>query len=174
MSQTQQTVPAARTRTYSWEDPSPTADALGRLSGADLLAAMAAGELPPPPVMSTLGVEAVSFEVGRAVFALVPDEMHYNPLGSVHGGVIAMLLDSAAGCAVHSVLPAGTGYTSVDLATKYLRPVTTRTGRILAEGTVISRGSRTALAEARLTDERGKLLAHATSTCLLFSVGADR
>jgi uncharacterized protein (TIGR00369 family) len=122
--------------------------------------------------MSTLGVEAVSFEVGRAVFALVPEEMHYNPLGSVHGGVIAMLLDSAAGCAVHSVLPAGTGYTSVDLVTKYLRPVTTRTGRVIAEGTVISRGSRTALAEARLTDGRGKLLAHATSTCLLFRIEA--
>ena len=171
MSQSQETVPA-RTRTYSWQDPAPTVAALGRLAGADVLAAIAAGELPPPPVMSTLGVQAVSFEVGRAVFALVPDEMHYNPLGSVHGGVIAMLLDSAAGCAVHSVLPAGTGYTSVDLVTKYLRPVTTRTGRVIAEGTVISRGSRTALAEARLTDERGKLLAHATSTCLLFSIEA--
>jgi uncharacterized protein (TIGR00369 family) len=173
MSQTQETAPTARTRTHTWADPSPTVAALGRRSGADVLAAIAAGELPPPPVMSTLGIEAVSFEVGRAVFAMQPHEFHYNPLGSVHGGVLALLLDSAAGCAVHSVLPAGTGYTSVDLSTKYLRPVTTRTGRITAEGTVLSRGARTALAEARLTDERGKLLAHATSTCLLFTIGAD-
>jgi uncharacterized protein (TIGR00369 family) len=122
--------------------------------------------------MLTLGIEPVAFELGRAVFALVPAEYHYNPLGSVHGGVIATLLDSATGCAVHSVLPAGTGYTSVDLATKYLRPVTIDTGRVTAEGTVISRGSRTALAEARLTDADGRLLAHATSTCLLFRIGA--
>ncbi len=173
MSQTQEAAPD-RSRTYTWEDPGPTAAAVGVRSGAELLAAMASGELPPPPVMRTLGIEALVFEVGRAVFALDPSEMHYNPLGSVHGGVIATLLDSAAGCAVHSVLPAGVGYTSVDLSTKYLRPVTSSTGRVLAEGTVIARGSRTALAEARLTDERGKLLAHATSTCLLFPIdGSD-
>ena len=161
-----------RTRTHSWDDPTATAAALPGLSGIDLLSALLAGELPPPPVMLTLGIEPVAFEVGRAVFALVPAEYHYNPLGSVHGGVIATLLDSAIGCAVHSVLPAGTGYTSVDLATKYLRAVTLDTGRITAEGTVISRGSRTALAEARLTDADGRLLAHATSTCLLFPIGA--
>ncbi len=170
MSQTQEAAPRTRSRTHSWDDPAPTVAALGRLSGAELLAEMAAGALPPPPVMSTVGIEAWAFEVGRVEFSLVPDEMHYNPLGSVHGGVIALLLDSAAGCAVHSVLPAGIGYTSIDLVTKYLRPVTAGTGRIVAEGTVISRGSRTALAEARLTDARGKLLAHATSTCLLFPI----
>ena len=162
-----------RSRTHTWDDPSETAAALPGRSGVELLGAMLAGELPRPPVMLTLGIEPVSFEVGRAVFALVPAEYHYNPLGSVHGGVIATLLDSATGCAVHSVLPAGTGYTSVDLATKYLRPVTLDTGRITAEGTVISRGSRTALAEARLTDADGRLLAHATSTCLLFPIGAQ-
>ena len=159
-----------RTRTYTWQDPGPTVAALAVLSGADLLEAMSAGELPPPPIMRTLGIELVHVEVGRAAFALHPAELHYNPLGSVHGGVIATLLDSAAGCAVHSVLEVGTGYTSVDLTTKYLRPVTAGTGRVVAEGTVIARGARTALAEARLTDERGRLLAHATSTCLLFSV----
>jgi uncharacterized protein (TIGR00369 family) len=160
-----------RTRTHSWADQAPTLAALPRMSGVELLASMLAGELPPPPIMQTLGVEAWSFDLGRAVFTLVPAEYHYNPLGSVHGGVIAALLDSAAGCAVHSLLPAGTGYTSVDLVTRYLRPVTVRTGRVSAEGTVISRGSRTALAQAQLTDERGRLLAHATSTCLLFPIG---
>ena len=165
---------ASRRRTYVWDDPAATVAALPVRSGIELLAAMLAGELPPPPVMPTLGIEPVAFEVGRAVFALVPAEYHYNPLGSVHGGVIATLLDSATGCAVHSVLPAGTGYTSVDLVTKYLRPVTTTSGRVTAEGTVISRGSRTALAEARLTDADGRLLAHATSTCLLFSIGSPQ
>lgn len=86
----------------------------------------------------------------------------------MHGGVIATMLDSAAGCAVHSVLAAGEGYTSLDLTVKYLRPVTTASGQVTATGTVISRGSRTALAEARLTDERGRQLAHATSSCLIF------
>ncbi len=161
-----------RTRTYSWTDPSATADALGRRPGIDVLNSIATGELPPPPLMATLDMGAEGFEVGRAVFYLEPGEMHYNPLGSVHGGVIAALLDSAAGCAVHSVLPAGEGYTTVDLSIKYLRPITATSGRITAEGKVLSRGSRTALAEARLTDSEGRLLAHATSTCLLFRVGA--
>ncbi len=166
---------ATRTRTYRWTDPAATVAALGDRPGIEVLQAIAAGELPPPPVMATLDMGFASFEVGRAVFYLDPSEMHYNPLGSVHGGVIATLLDSAAGCAVHSTLPVGVGYTSLDLATKYLRPITAASGRITAEGTVISRGSRTALAEARLTDERGRLLAHATSTCMLFAFdGTDR
>ncbi len=172
MPETQPTSTGAstRTRTYSWSDPAPTLAALGTRSGAEVLQAMIRGELPPPPVMATLGIEAVLFEEGRAVFRLDPDEMHYNPLGSVHGGVIATLLDSAAGCAVQSVLPEGQGYTSVDLSTKFLRPVTARTGPVTVEGTVVARGARTALAEARLSDAQGRLLAHATSTCLLFAL----
>ena len=159
-----------RTRTYSWADPAATAEALPGRSGIELLAGIGRGELPGPPIMATLGIEPVEFSEGLIRFALEPEEMHYNPLGTVHGGVIATLLDSAAGCAVHSVLPEGTGYTSVDLSVKYLRPVTIDTGRVVATGTVVSRGSRTALAEARLTDCRDRLLAHATSTCLLFSL----
>ncbi len=161
---------AVRPRTYSWTDPSATLDALAGLSGIELLSAIGRGELPPPPVMRTLGIEPVEVGEGRMTFSLAPHEMHYNPLGTVHGGVIATLLDSAAGCAVHSVLPAGLGYTSIDLTTKYLRPVTVDTGRVIVTGTVLSRGSRTALAEARLTDARDRLLAHATSTCMIFSL----
>jgi uncharacterized protein (TIGR00369 family) len=157
-----------RTRTYSWTDPAETFEALAGRSGLDLLSAMGRGELPPPPVMATLGIEAVGFSEGRASFALEPREFHYNPLGTVHGGVLATLLDSAAGCAVHSVLAEGTGYTTLDLNARYLRPVTARTGRLVVTGTVLSRGSRTALAEARLTDSRDRLIAHATSTCLIF------
>ena len=159
-----------RRREYAWSDPAPTVAALAGRAGIEVLQAMMAGELPGPPIMATLDINAEVFEVGRAVFSLLPAEMHYNPLGSVHGGVIATLLDSAAGCAVHSVLPLGAGYTSVDLTTRFLRPVTARSGRITAEGLVLSRGSRTALAQAQLTDERGRLLAHATSTCLIFEL----
>jgi uncharacterized protein (TIGR00369 family) len=161
---------AARERTYTWQDPGPIFATLGTRPGVDLLRAMMAGELPPPPIMSTLDVTGFSADVGTASFTLTPGEFHYNPLGSVHGGVIATLLDSAAGCAVHSVLAAGEGYTSVDLTTKYLRPITTATGEVTATGSVLSRGSRTALAQARLTDARGRLLAHATSTCLIFPI----
>jgi uncharacterized protein (TIGR00369 family) len=158
----------ARMRTHSWQDPGPAAAMLGRRTGIEVLQAVVTGELPPPPIMSTLDVSGFAFEVGTATFRLVPQEFHYNPLGTVHGGVIATMLDSAAGCAVHSVLSAGEGYTSLDLTTKYLRPITTATGEVTATGTVLSRGSRTALAQARLTDARGRLLAHATSSCLIF------
>ena len=160
---------AARSRTYSWIDPSATVAALAGLSGIDLLSAIGRGELPPPPAMRTLGIQALDVGEGRVRFGMMPQEMHYNPLGTVHGGVLAALLDSATGCAVHSVLPAGFGYTSMDLTTKYLRPVTAGTGKVIATGTLLSRGSRTALAEAKLTDARDRLLAHATSSCLIFS-----
>jgi uncharacterized protein (TIGR00369 family) len=170
MTQTQ-AVDAVRHREHSWTDPSATVAALADRAGIDVLSGMIAGELPPPPVASLVDFTVDEVEVGRAVFSMVPSEMHYNPLGTVHGGVIATLLDSAAGCAVQSTLARGTGYTTVDLHTTYLRPVSAASGRVTAEGSVISRGSRTALAEARLTDSRGRLLAHATSTCMLFEVG---
>jgi uncharacterized protein (TIGR00369 family) len=143
------------------------------VSGAELLESMVRGELPPPPIMHTLGMD--SFEVvdeGRCAFTMRAQEFHYNPIGSVHGGVIATLLDSAAGCAVHSTLPVGWGYTSLDLTTKYLRPATVDSGLMRCEGMVINRGRTTALAEARLFDERSRLLAYASSSCLLFPLPA--
>jgi uncharacterized protein (TIGR00369 family) len=164
MTQTQVT----RSRTFSWHDPAESAALLGSRSGLELLQAMIAGEIPPPPVMEMVGMDGFTAEHGRATIRLTPREFHYNPLGTVHGGVLATLLDTATGCAVHSTLPAGVGYTSVDLTTKFLRQVTTDTGPLRCEGVVLSVGRRTALAEARLTDGQGKLLAHATSTCMLF------
>ena len=107
-------------------------------------------------------------EPGRAVFSLTPGEEHYNPIGSVHGGIFATLLDSAAGCAVQSTLPQGVAYTSLDLTVKFLRRITVDTGTVRAIGTVVSRGRQTALAEVRLVDEKDRLLAHATSSCMLF------
>jgi len=161
---------AIRTRTYSWTDPAATLAELAGRPGIELLKAIASGELPLPPIMQTLAIEPVDVGPGWIRFALEPHEMHYNPLGTVHGGVIATVLDSAAACAVHSVLTAGQGYTSLDLTSKYLRPVTAETGRVIVTGTVLSRGARTALAEARLTDGRDRLLAYATSTCMLFEM----
>lgn len=176
MTETQERYLAAertRTRTFSWTDPALAAAQMGRQSGLELLRAMIAGELPPPPVMLMVGAEGLEAAEGRVVFAMPVREFHYNPLGTVHGGVLAMLLDTAAGCAVHSVLPAGKGYTTLDLSSKFLRPVTLGSGTLRCEGTVLSQGRMTALAEARLTDSAGRLLAHATSTCLLFDA-ADR
>ncbi|GAA1395608.1 PaaI family thioesterase [Catellatospora coxensis] len=169
--QTEPTAPLAaaeRTRTFSWSDPRRNAAELGRFSGLELLQAMSRGELPAPPVMHLLGMDGLEAEEGRVVVTMRAQEFHYNPLGGVHGGILATLLDTAAACAVHSTLPAGTAYTSLDLTTKFLRPVSVDSGLLRCEGTVISRGRRTALAQSQLTDDRGRLLAHATSSCLIF------
>ncbi|MCX5095084.1 MULTISPECIES: PaaI family thioesterase [unclassified Streptomyces] len=159
-----------RSRTYDWEDPTVSAAAVGQYSGLDFLREVQAGRLPAAPIAATLGMTLEEVEHGRVVFALEPGEEHYNPIGSVHGGVYATLLDSAAGCAVQSVLPQGMGYTSLDLNVKFLRPVTVDTGKVRAVGTVLNSGRRTALAQAELFDSRDRLLAHTTSSCLLFPV----
>ena len=164
----------ARSRTFQWADPLRTASQLGSRSGIDLLRAMRDGELPGPPIMDTIGIDGLEVEPGQVTFLLTPQEFHYNPLGSVHGGIIATLLDSAAGCTVHSLLPAGRGYTSLDLSVKFLRPVTIHSGQLRAVGTVLSQGRTTALAEARLFDAAGRLAAHATSTCFLFDLPPAR
>ncbi|MEU5637713.1 PaaI family thioesterase [Streptomyces rishiriensis] len=159
-----------RTRTYSWDDPAIPAQAAAGMAGLDFLCEVQAGRLAAAPVGRTLDFALDEVEHGRAVFSLVPGEEHYNPIGSMHGGVFATLLDSAAGCAVQSTLPQGMAYTSLDLTVKFLRPVTVDTGRVRAVGTVISGGRRTALAQAQLVDAADRLLAHATSSCLLFPV----
>ncbi|MFB7291572.1 PaaI family thioesterase [Actinacidiphila glaucinigra] len=161
-----------RSRTFEWGDPKVSAAAVGRTSGLEFLRDVLAGRLPAPPIASTLGFTLEEVEEGRAVFAMEPGEEHYNPIGSVHGGVYATLLDSAAGCAVQSVLPEGMGYTSLDLNLKFLRPITVDTGKVRAVGTVLNQGRRTALAQAELFDATDRLLAHATSSCMLFPVPA--
>lgn len=157
-----------RSRTYEWSDPTIPAAYVGKLSGLEFLHEVLAGRLPGPPIAATLDFALVEAEDGRVVFAMTPGEEHYNPIGMVHGGVFATLLDSAAGCAVQSTLPVGTAYTSLDLSVKFLRPMTVDTGRVRAVGTVVNRGRRTGLAQAELLDERDRLLAHATSSCLIF------
>jgi uncharacterized protein (TIGR00369 family) len=157
-----------RSRTYSWTDPAEHAAMMGSRSGLELLQAMAAGELPAPPVMHLIDMAGLEVEEGSVTVHLDPQEFHYNPLGTVHGGVLSTLLDTAAACSVHTTLPAGVGYTSLDLTVKFLRPVTVASGRITTRGAVLQRGRRTALAEARMTDAAGRLVAHATSSCLIF------
>ena len=156
-----------RERTYSWGDPSVSAEAARTSAGIEVLEAMARGELPAPPVIATLGFSLDTVEPGRVVFSFAPEEFHYNPIGSVHGGVYATLLDSAAGCAVHTMLPAGVGYTSLDLTVKFLRAITVDTGRVRCIGTVPHLGGRTALAQAELLDGRDRLLGTAVSSILL-------
>ena len=160
-----------RIRTYEWDDPAITAAAVGRASGLEFLREVQAGRLPAAPVAATLDFTLDEVEEGRAEFSFTPGEEHYNPIGSVHGGVYATLLDSAAGCAVHSTLPQGMAYTSLDLSTRFLRPITLGTGKVRAIGTVMSQGRRTALAEAGLYDASDRLLGHATSTCMIFPAG---
>jgi uncharacterized protein (TIGR00369 family) len=140
------------------------------VTGLEMLQAIAAGELPGAPIAELLGFEPVEAEEGRVVFAAVPETRHYNPIGTVHGGLAATLLDSAMGCAVHSTLPAGAGYTTLELKVNFTRPITSETGRILCEGTVVHRGGRVATADGRVYAEAdGKLLAHGTTTCLILS-----
>lgn len=157
----------ARRRTFEWADPQITAAAARQLSGPEFFQAIADGQLPPPPITAALDFTLTSVEPGRAVFEFTPSEFHYNPIGSVHGGMYATLCDSACGCAVQSMLPAGSYYTSLDLSVKFLRPITTSTGRLSCEGTVTHLGRRTALAQALLTAADGKLYAQATSSCLI-------
>jgi uncharacterized protein (TIGR00369 family) len=163
-----------RERTVTWEDPVASATRGAGLSGLEYLNRIAAGEIPPPPIAVLLGFELDAVEEGRAVFAVTPSEFHYNPIGVVHGGLAATLLDSAMGCAVHSTLPAGTGYTTLEFKVNFARAITGDTGRVICEATLIHRGRTVATAEGRVTAEAtGKLLAHGTTTCLLFSANGS-
>ena len=156
-----------RSRTYEWEDPVPLASQASQLSGMEFLEKITNAELPLPPLIHTLDFKVSTILPGRAEFTFQPQEFHYNPLGSVHGGVITAILDSALGCTLHSVLPAGTGYTTVDIKVNFLKSISIKTGLMRAVGAIIKQGNRTALLEARLTDENGKLYAYATSTCMI-------
>src|SRR5438105_10522421 len=145
-------VQTSRTRVITWEDPTAAVQKGKTISGIEYLKALQSGELPPPPIAVLMDMWITEVSEGRVVFAAEPAEYHYNPLGTVHGGVMATLLDSALGCAVQSMLPAGTSYTTLELKVNYLRPVTAKTGSIYAEG--------------RLTDAAGKLYVHGTTTCI--------
>jgi len=141
------------------------------LSGIEFFDAIFEGRLPAPPIGATLDFVPIEIVPGRALFQGSPGAGHYNPLGSVHGGWIATLLDSCVGCAVHSTLPAGRAYTTAELKINYVRPVTTRVGLVRAEGRTIHVGGRMATAEGRLYGPDDKLYAHASTTCFVFDAG---
>ncbi|WP_245618941.1 PaaI family thioesterase [Deinococcus marmoris] len=162
--------PPPRTRTYSWQDPLIGVGAVPGLSGLEYLRGMVRGEYPPPPIGQTLGFSIGNEEdvqEGKVTFRMRPEEFHYNPIGSVHGGVYATLLDSALGCAIHTMLPAGVGYTTLDLAVKYLRPLRLGMGEVRAVAEVISVSKQVATASAQIVDDAGKVYATATTTCLV-------
>ena len=157
-----------RTRTYTWDDPSRTTSALASSSGLDALRSLVDGRTPAPPMARTLGLELVDVSHGRAVFEADAAEWLLNPMGTVHGGFAATLLDSALGCAVHSTLPAGDGYTTVELKVNMVKAITAATGRLRCEATVVHAGGRIATADARVVGvDDGKLYAHGSTTCLV-------
>ncbi|MDQ1481644.1 MAG: hypothetical protein QOI44_2505, partial [Actinomycetota bacterium] len=135
--------------------------------GFERLIAIQRGELAPPPAAALLGMQLDEVAAGRTVFSILADEIHENPMGTMHGGIVAALVDTAMACALSSLLPADAGFTTLELKTNYVRAITQTTGRVYAEGTVVHSGGRVATTEARVHDESGALYAHATSTCLI-------
>jgi uncharacterized protein (TIGR00369 family) len=156
-----------RTKTISWHDPHALAAAGRELSGLDFLRRMADGSLPGPPIAELFGMTVRSVEPGDVVFGCSPDESTYNPIGVVHGGLACVLLDTVTGCAVHSTLAAGLGYTSLEIKVNYLRPIHGGVP-LTAHGWVTKPGRRAAFAEGDLRDPAGTVLATASSTCLVF------
>jgi len=165
--QTPGSPPLASSRTYAWTEPAGLLPILAATAGVEYVSGIGDGTMPAPPIASTLGFGPLRLVDGAVVLELEPQPFHDNPIGSMHGGVIATLLDTVTGCAVHATLPAGVGYTSLDLTVRFIRAVRPGTGIVTATGRVVHRGSRTAVAEASVVDAAGRLIATATSTCLL-------
>lgn len=159
-----------RKRTYEWVNPVELSEKGRTMSGYDFLNGILRGELPPPPIAATLDFHPLSLEEGKVTFEFVPREFHYNPIGSVHGGVISTLLDTAMGCALQSRLPQGVAYTTLELKVNFIKAVTHKSGRMKTEGRLIHLGKTTALIEADLKDEAGALYAHGVSTCMLLKL----
>ena len=161
-----------RSRTVTWHDPSKPAAASQTMSGFDYLQALADGSIPAPPIVGLIDAQLKSVGSGTAEFTLTPNESHFNPIGAVHGGIICTLLDSAAGCAVHTTLPRGVGYTSIEIKVNFMRGVTLDSGQLIARGWVKKPGRRVAFAEAEITDASGKTVATASSALLIFDTSA--
>lgn len=156
-----------RSLTVSWSDPLQVAQAARSLSGIDFLRGMRDGTIPPAPIQELVGMKLVEVDPGRVVWEVVPGEQHYNPIGTVHAGIAATLLDSAMACAVHSSIPLGKGYTTLEFKINLVRAVTIKSGLLRAIGKVVHGGKTTATAEGRLEDAAGILYAHATTTCII-------
>ena len=140
------------------------------MSGLEFLRKIVSGELPRPPITALIGFGLAEVEDGKATFTSEPQRRHYNPIGSVHGGFAATLLDSCMACSVQSRLPAGKGYTTLEFKVNLVRPLSDETGPVRAEGTAIQVGSRVGTAEGRLVDSSGRICDHGTTTCLIFPI----
>jgi len=156
-----------RSLTVTWDDPKAAHAAGMKLSGIEYMRELIAGRIAPPPIMKLLGYRLTQVEEGLAVFECEPAEQHYNPIGVVHGGLAMTLLDSAMGCCVHTRLPLGKGYTTLEVKINLVRAITAQTGTLRATGRVIHFGGKTATADGRLEDSQGKLYAHGTTTCII-------
>jgi uncharacterized protein (TIGR00369 family) len=156
-----------RSRTFSWGDPAIGMAVARSLSGLDFVRGVMRGEIPAPPVMDLIEFRLAKVEPGEVTFGFEPAEFHYNPMGSVHGGIVSTLLDSAMGLAVLTQLPAGSGFSTLEVKVNFVRGVSARIGKLLAVGQVVHGGARVASAEGRLVDLQGKLYAHSTTTCLI-------
>lgn len=159
-----------RERIVRWEDPLVVARMARELSGIELFRSLLAGGGAPPPISQLMGQTLEEVEEGRIVMKLVPGEHLYNPIGMVHGGAMATLLDSVMGCAVHTMLPKGRAYTTLEIKVNYLRAITVDSGAISGEGRAVHVGRRSAVAEGKAFDSAGKLVATASTTCMVFDV----
>ena len=158
-----------RSLNVSWSDPRIVADAARTMSGIEFLQSIRDGKLPAAPNAQLLGMRLAEVERGHAVFEVTPAEHHYNPIGVVHGGLAMTLLDSAMACSVQTQIPAGSGYTTLEVKVNLVRPITMQTGKLRAIGKVLHGGNRIATAEGRLEDASGKLYAHGTTTCIILN-----
>jgi uncharacterized protein (TIGR00369 family) len=156
-----------KSHTFSWQDPISTAKEGLNLGGLEYLRKLLSGEIPPPPMFALMNARLLEIEEGRARFEAEPQEYHYNPIGSVHGGFAATILDSAMGCAIHSLLHAQVNYTTLEIKINYIRPLTGKTGIVSCEGKAIHVGGRVATADGQIIDGNGNLYAHGTTTCLI-------
>lgn len=157
-----------RETTIHWQDPAAGLAALPHMSGFDYLRGMMEGTIPGAPIASHISMGLEDVAEGRVTFSCQPNESHYNPIGMVHGGLVCTLLDSALGCAAHSLLPAGMGYTSIEIKVNYLRPVSADSGPLTCTGWVTKPGRRVAFAEGEVLDNQGKTVATASGSLLIF------
>ena len=157
-----------REATITWRDPADALAVLPDLDGIEFMKKIAAGELPGAPIAGHFGMDVLEVGPGTVTFRCRPDESHYNPIGMVHGGLVCTLLDSALGCATHTTLPAGTGYTSIEIKVNYLRPVTADNGPLICAGRVTKPGRRVTFAEGEVLDNQGKVVATASGSLLIF------
>ena len=157
-----------RTRTVTWEDPMVGALRAHGMSGLEYLQRIQRGEIAAPPIAKLLGMDLLEVTEGHARFGLTVGEHLYNPIGSVHGGVFATLLDSVVGCAVHSTLPAGKGYTTLEIKVNMIKPLRVDSPPVTAVGSIVSVGSRVAIATGQIEDSEGRIYATASTTCLVF------